>query len=540
MIEIDRRSMMLLGVAAGAASLLPNSSLAQNKVGSAANPVTFWNDVSLEMVALDHTVAVADARAPGPCATARALGLIHAVIADAVTFAYPTAGYAPKFGSNPGANVKDSAAFVGGAAAGIMGFIYNTPAHAFVIGVRQREFMAGLSGEYDQWKIGLMFGTADDIQERWKAEEIRRRLLNSRAYQPDPGQHTLDPFNPDQGFYGARWGGMAPLILPNDDAEKDKLGPGAPPGWNAATGEITIPMDQFDDVKMRGQFNGTGATDDQQVGLYWAYDGARLLGTPPRLYNLIVRNIADQAQLGIPELARLLALCNLAMADAGIVAWKAKYDYKVQRPVVAIRAVDKTWRPLGAPRTNPKEFSAVFSTKFIATAESLLGAGLSELLLQAPGLSASQARQSTFRSPLFDHQKQSEPVIESEADRVPSGLPYADAAFTPNFPAYPSGHATFGSACFNVLKARLKALGQDDDAVSMNFVSEEVSEGTIDNFRNEPRTPWSKGAYSSIDKMIEDNNESRVWLGVHWQFDATKGDESGKKIAQTVLAGAYS
>ena len=42
---------------------------------NARNPVSFWNDVALDLVALDHSIPAAEARAPGPVATARALGL---------------------------------------------------------------------------------------------------------------------------------------------------------------------------------------------------------------------------------------------------------------------------------------------------------------------------------------------------------------------------------------------------------------------------------------------------------------------------------
>ena len=40
--------------------------------------------------------------------------------------------------------------------------------------------------------------------------------------------------------------------------------------------------------------------------------------------------------MSVPDMARLLALCNIAMADAGIVCWEAKYRYKIWRPVLGI------------------------------------------------------------------------------------------------------------------------------------------------------------------------------------------------------------
>jgi len=54
------------------------------------------------------------------------------------------------------------------------------------------------------------------------------------------------------------------------------------------------------------------------MALYWAYDGTPSLCAPPRLYNQIIVHIAQQRGTNGINLARLLALANTAMADAGI------------------------------------------------------------------------------------------------------------------------------------------------------------------------------------------------------------------------------
>jgi membrane-associated phospholipid phosphatase len=45
--------------------------------------------------------------------------------------------------------------------------------------------------------------------------------------------------------------------------------------------------------------------------------------------------------LGLKGSARTLAVLNLALADAGIAAWDAKYAYDCWRPVTAIRRADE-------------------------------------------------------------------------------------------------------------------------------------------------------------------------------------------------------
>jgi hypothetical protein len=69
-------------------------------------------------------------------------------------------------------------------------------------------------------------------------------------------------------------------------------------------------------------------------------------------------------------------------------------------------------------------------------------------------------------------------------------------------------------------------------------VSDELNGVSIDNFTNRAR-PYVPLSYTSIDRMIEDNNRSRVHLGVHWNFDCTTGAASGERVARRIYADAY-
>ena len=96
---------------------------------------------------------------------------------------------------------------------------------------------------------------------------------------------------------------------------------------------------------------------------------------------------------------------------------------------------------------------------------------------------------------------------------------------TPNFPAYPSGHATFGAAAFQLLRLYLahKGLASFDplngkDNVAFGFVSDEFNGRNKDPRTDMPR-PKLPLKYTSLWDAIIDNSVSRVYLGVHWQFD---------------------
>lgn len=199
-------------------------------------------------------------------------------------------------------------------------------------------------------------------------------------------------------------------------------------------------------------------------------DGTPGLGTPPRLYNQIIRTIAVDRANSVEQNARLLALTNLAMADAGIQAWETKYHYDFWRPVIGIRqggadgnaatVADASWTPLGAPYSN--------------------GGG-------------------------------------------------THLNFTPPFPAYASGHATFGAAAF---EATADFYGTH--RLGFSFVSDELNGVTTDNLGNV--RPRIVRRFNSLNEAIAENAQSRIYPGIHWQFDATRGIAAGRAIADYVAA----
>lgn len=224
----------------------------------------------------------------------------------------------------------------------------------------------------------------------------------------------------------------------------------------------------------------TERTEDQtRTGLFWAYDGTPGLGTPPRLYNQIAVQIAEDRGTGAMDLALLLALINTAMADAGIACWQSKYLYRLWRPVTGIREAGEGTGPTGLGDANPDtDGDSTFTP---------LGAPLSNLL--GPN-------------------------------------------FTPPFPACPSGHATFGGAVFQTLRRFYRTGG-----IAFTFVSDELNGETLDN-TSAPR-PYSPRSFASLSEAEEENGQSRIYLGIHWAFDKEQGIEKGRRIANYVFRHAF-
>ena len=220
-------------------------------------------------------------------------------------------------------------------------------------------------------------------------------------------------------------------------------------------------------------------SEQTEIGIYWAYDGTPSLCAPPRLYNQIAVQIADQMGSDVTRTARLLALVNISMADAAIAIWESKYYYQFWRPVTGIREADAGTGPTGKGDGNPR----------------------------------------TAGDPTF----------------TPLGAPASNLNgpdFTPPFPAYPSGHAGFGGALFQTLR---RFYGTD--RIAFTFVSDEFNGSTVDSHGNvRPLMPRS---FASLSEAEEENGQSRIYLGIHWAFDKSQGIAQGRRVADYVFDRVY-
>lgn len=241
----------------------------------------------------------------------------------------------------------------------------------------------------------------------------------------------------------------------------------------------------FDEVRDFGAVvRGSRTAEQQRIGVYWGYDGAMNLGVPPRLYNQVVRAVAATRPRTIAQMAELFAMVNVAMADSGIDAWHYKYVHDLWRPTVGIRAED-TARG-GDPFWAP--------------------------------LGAPQTNTGTRTT------------------------------VSPNFPAYPSGHATFGAAMTQVLRlafnggagpitlADVIAVEHGPSAVAgedFTFVSDEL-DGISADPDGSTRQRVEK-TFGSFAEAAWENSVSRIYLGVHWRFDGLPRDAAQGPVGGTPL-----
>ncbi|QSJ15114.1 phosphatase PAP2 family protein [Nostoc sp. UHCC 0702] len=218
---------------------------------------------------------------------------------------------------------------------------------------------------------------------------------------------------------------------------------------------------QVNEVKRLGAANSTERTQEQtDIALFWANDLDGTYKPPGQLYT-ITQIVSQLRGLSFSENARLFALVGLGLGDAAILAWDAKYDTDLDlwRPETAIQLADTDGNP---------------------------------------GTTADP----TWRplSPNLDGTR-----------------------FSPAFPAYISGHATFGAVHSGILR---NFFGTDN--VTFTATSED------------PHARGNNGiritrTFNSFSSAALENGRSRVYLGVHFQWDADAAYISGTKLADFVF-----
>jgi len=237
----------------------------------------------------------------------------------------------------------------------------------------------------------------------------------------------------------------------------------------------------YNEVKnLRGDGPPTQRTEEQTlIGIFWAYDGTPSLCAPPRLCNQITVQIADQRRLSAIQFARLLALVNVAMADAGMTIWESKYYYDFWRPVLGIRESDPGTGPTGVGDGNPDTIGDTSFSPLGAPASNLNGPNFT------PPFSRIPVRSRRLRR-----------------DALPS---YAPVLRTNN--------------------------------IAFTFVSDEFNGQTRDNNGNV--RPYRPRSFSTLSQAEEENGQSRIYLGIHWAFDKTAGIALGRRVGDYVFDHAF-
>jgi hypothetical protein len=286
----------------------------------AGDMVLEWNEILLDAVR---------ATSANPPRASRAMAIVHAAIYDAVNAIERTHEvYAVEVLASP---LSSRGAAVAAAAHATLSSLFPTQ-----VGTFNAKLIESLATIPD----GLAEDLGVDLGETVAAEML--------ALRANDGSATIVPYTPGNqpGDWQPTPPANLPALLPNwPDVTPFAMTSGSqfsPDDIPALTSSQYTAA--FNEVKSLGDINSATRTADQtNIARFWANGGGT--ATPPGHLNVLAAIVAVQRGNSLAENARLFAMLNVALADAAIMAWDAKYDTDFWRPITGIQAADSDGNP---------------------------------------------------------------------------------------------------------------------------------------------------------------------------------------------------
>jgi hypothetical protein len=264
-------------------------------------------------------------RIPGTPVAVRTMAIVQVSVfeaANAITGRYPTSRV--KVAAAPGASVDAAVA-----AATRTALLKLVPGQQAAIDVDYQAALRSLPDDRaksdgiavgEQAAAAVVASCADDGA---VAPNTYRPATTAGVYVP-----TASPAVP-------HWGKRRPWVMTSGD----QFRPGPPPGLRSELWKR-----DFDEIKALGGMSSSKRTPEQTaIARFWE-------ATAPAVYWPVARSVAIAPGREVTDNARLLALAAMAMDDALIAVFDAKYAFNFWRPVTAIRnaegdARDPGWMP---------------------------------------------------------------------------------------------------------------------------------------------------------------------------------------------------
>ncbi len=341
----------------------------------ANDPVVEWHEIF-------NASTLATVPVPNSLTTSRSAALVSVSVFDAINGV--DRWYTPYLVTDRApARTSTNAAAIQAAYATLLKLY---PAQATTLTTRRDASIAAVMGAERPESVerGVSWGqyVADTI---WSA---RQSDGLTPAMAPFMGSATLGFWRPtppaNSSGSGPQFATMTPWIL----ARPSQFRPVPPPALNSR--EYAT---DFNETKVWGAIDSPRRPEDSAVAVFWSGNGTLY-------WTRVAADLARARHLTSHESAHLFAVLHVALADASIATWDAKYRYVFWRPVTAIRSPDDdgndettpnpTWSPFLTTSAHPEYpsghsnlagaagtvLSAIFGADvaFDATSETMPGA----------------------------------------------------------------------------------------------------------------------------------------------------------------------
>ena len=280
-----------------------------------SDAVLQWNAIALDAIRVDRTA---------PPMAARDLAILHVAIYDAVnSIDRQYAPYVSYIDVHPRAS-KEAA--VAAAAHDVLIALF--PSQQTTIDTKYTEALAAITDGTAETE-GIAVGEAAVAQ--ILAARNNDGALDSVTYMSgtNPGDWVPTP----PGFQSPvlpQWPDVTPFAM----MMSSQFLPVAPPSLTS-----TAYARAFNEVKLIGSTTSTTRTADQTaIAQFWANGPGT--STPPGHWNVVAEIVSQNKGNSLEDNARLFAMLNVSLADAGISCWDAKYEYDMWRPITAIREAE--------------------------------------------------------------------------------------------------------------------------------------------------------------------------------------------------------
>ncbi|WP_212987217.1 vanadium-dependent haloperoxidase [Actinoplanes auranticolor] len=397
--------------------------------------VTFWNTV------LINTYRQLTGDAAAPTRISRAGAIMHVAVYDAANSVLCARRAADCLGQPYAIKVAGGGDF--NTAVDYAAYTTLTSLYPSLAGVYQARLAEAQDG---------VVASPQQAAGRSIGEQAAQAILQRRAGDGSdaPMSYTYDgvPGAFQQIGTGApvtpQWGAVRPFVMTSGSQFRPPM-----PGEGSTYDEVVTGAEytaQFDEARRLGSRDSTERTADQtRAAFFWANDADGTYKPPGQLFSH-TQTVANGQNVSAESRAKLFAQVAIAMADAAILAWDAKYNTPVDlwRPVTGINQADTDNNP-----DTPKV----------------------------------------------------------------AWQPLAEA--TPNFPAYVSGHATFAYTWATVMQ---HWFGRDN----IRFTGD----------TDDPDATVRTRTLASFSAAADENAHSRLWLGVHWHFDADAVLNPGTELGE--------